>query len=660
MRPGFSTLLAHGLAAGLVIACAKDKTAVPPEKKAAAAAPRKKNDEAEASGPQSSPEKVVLMGAAGAIPLEIPDFDTLDLTAKKRLVAMTEATAGIEAVNFAMAGSDVLRARTVIKGILKAGNRVPDSIREKLLPYADRFFLNVGPLDTFTGARIRPGFIPGELAAAAKAALDSGIDLGIEAFEGADLGANRLEQLEALLASIHDVIFGPKKGEDAPLPEETDDTQVEDADRKDADQKVFEASLERVTGPLAASVAALEGAEKETREALLQYAAEPSDDRFSTFVGKYLDLPLGETELFLGPIGPARASAEGDASVRRFEGVVAVADRDEGNLLTRLTAEIPELERRLPGNAMFRRSKKDIVLPQVAAFHLVTAQPFGAISLPLFRFPGPAARMVGAPSKVMIFTNVLDAEDKALGDVLASMLSATGEARSRISKWRRAAATAFWTLKATVGYELGTRKQPGDPVKPVLRWQSSPLAVVAEMHADLAALHFAFDPKVRAIGLVPEPECGLAVLDGYLARFLSEAPIDPDLETAVGRSIVARRIVVRQLMEAHGVGVSKEDGHYVVTVEDEDTLRTGIAHLLADAQRMVSLREEKTGARLIEEKGVALPRTWREDVSKRFASLGLPVQWTFLYPELKAFRDDSGAINRVNVANGGPKRTPVL
>ena len=124
---------------------------------------------------------------------------------------------------------------------------------------------------------------------------------------------------------------------------------------------------------------------------------------------------------------------------------------------------------------------------------------------------------------MLLFTNILDAEDNLLKDAMVEMFSPDGPSRGRLSKWRRAAATAFWALKTVIGFELGTRKPVSG--EPRFRMQSDVLAIVAEIHADLAALHFVFDPKIRELGLVPETECASAVLDGYFSRFLIEASV---------------------------------------------------------------------------------------------------------------------------------------
>ena len=641
----------------MVVACSKQK-----DKSAAAESEAASDDKTSTRPPRSAPPEssppgdtpfqhgaVRRIGSVTGILLEVPDFDGLPLKEKKRIYAMVDAIEHLEAVNFAMAGADVLRTRRVLLGILKARRSVPDSIREKIEPYSERFFLNVGPLDVFTGERFRPGFIPGELAAAAKAAIDDGIDLGVDDFDGADLGANRLEQLEAMLTSLHPVIFGEDRPRDAKVATDTSSNDAKEKERAKVDEAVFNASLKQLAEPIEKMTSSLDEPASAPFIALIAYAKSPSASAFADYVGAYLNAPAAEVAFLMGPIGPARLVEAGKASLNRFEGIVAIRDRDQSGLLGKLALEIPYFERLIPGNAMFRRAKKEIKLPAAAAYHLVSAAPFGAISLPIFRLPAPTV-FLNAPSKVMLFTNVLDGEDRLLGDVMEDMLSAEGPSRARLSKWRRAAATAFWSMKSVVGFELGTRNKSDDKA---MRFQSDISAILAEMHADLATLHFIFDPKAQRLGLVPEPECAQAVLDAYLARFLIEAPLDePDPASRIGRSVIARRIVVRQLLNKHGVTIIKENGHYVVTLTDETALRDGIAKLLADAQRMVSLNEEKSGAQLLAAHGGALPLTWREDVTTRFESRRVPVSWTFLYPELEVTRSKDSSVKDITLKRG--------
>jgi hypothetical protein len=627
-----------GGAALLLSTCSgKEASHLEAHKPAKPASPAKVQTE---NAPPPEVPAIFKVGTVGVIPLSVPDFSKLGLSHKRLVFELSQAVAKTETVNFAMAGPRILRTRRVLQGILNAKGQVPMSIREKIAPYAHRFFLNVGPRDAFTGERIRPAFIPGELAAAAKAAIDSGVDLGIEDFQGVDLGANRLEQLEALLADIREPIFGPKRGA-AEM-----DTAPEKAEKPSPEESAaYLSALAEVVDPIQKGVAALdEGAEKEALAALAGYLTSPSMTTFSAFTAKFSSA-LFEVETFIGPFG----IASGGDGARRFQGMVAVRDRDQSALLNRLAAELPYFERRLPGNAMFIRGKKEITIPNVAAYHLVTAAPFGAISMPAFHFPAPMGVQAGA-SKAMLFTNVLDAEDDVLEDLLLGTLSAEGESKRRMSKWRRAATTAFWALKYVVGFDLGTRK--GDEptnAAPVLRWVSVARGVLAEMHADLAALHFAFDPKLQKLGLVPEPECALAVVDSYLSRFLAEAPIEANPGTLEGRAVIARRIIMRRLLNTAGVRVIKEAGRYVVLLEDADAFKNGIGELLAEAQRMVSLGEEKSGERLIAEKGGPLPMIWRNDVVSRFDSAAVPIQWTYGYPAVVAKRDEEGGIKDIDI-----------
>ena len=83
-----------------------------------------------ANGPaeETAADSIARIGAVGGIPLAIPDYDKLALPKKKQVLAMVEAIAMAESVNFAMAGADVRQARRVLLGILKAKKRVPESI----------------------------------------------------------------------------------------------------------------------------------------------------------------------------------------------------------------------------------------------------------------------------------------------------------------------------------------------------------------------------------------------------------------------------------------------------------------------------------------------------------------------------------------------------
>ena len=108
---------------------------------------------------------------------------------------------------YAARGEENPRIKGMIEQILLNDAGIPSSIRRKLEDYARLMWLNKGVEDLRTGDRLRPRFIPGELAAAANIALANGAAIDMPKAAGTSLEANRIEELEGLLAIVRPEIF---------------------------------------------------------------------------------------------------------------------------------------------------------------------------------------------------------------------------------------------------------------------------------------------------------------------------------------------------------------------------------------------------------------------------------------------------------------------
>jgi hypothetical protein len=155
----------------------------------------------------TSVSKIEKVGPIDIVPVEVREFKKLSLSAKKRIYHHTLAALEGDAVYYHQLGPMNIVIKRVLDGIEEAGTKVPVQLRRKIEPYSKLFMIHHGNYDSATGEKILPIFIPGELAAATQIAINAGIDLGLDDFRGAELGANKLEQLEAFLAAIRPWIF---------------------------------------------------------------------------------------------------------------------------------------------------------------------------------------------------------------------------------------------------------------------------------------------------------------------------------------------------------------------------------------------------------------------------------------------------------------------
>ncbi len=571
------------------------------------------------------------IGDVGEIAVSIPDLKGLSAKEKQRLLKGHAAAAAADTIRLARLGPVGLRTWRILRGILEAGEAIPSEIREKIAPYAERFMLHRGPFDAWTGEKLRPTFIPGELAAAAQIAIQRGIDLGEQDYREADLGANELEHLEAFLNSVRPFIFRQGGEGGAAEDSDSDSDTASGADPSPPSSSVPELPLPKTEKLLDVQTAVSAYRQTGDRAPLERYAAQwlKSDDPVEILAG-----------FVLGPRSP-----DPDLDRAAFGAFVAVRDDDRSPMVRKVAEEAPYYEYRLPGNAMFRRPRKTIPIPDAGAYNLVGA--FGAMgprTAPVFAYPYPAFASGTAGQRTLIFSNLLDAEAEVFGKQRIRAFSATEEIGFRREKWQATGRTAFLMLKHVIGFQAGARPKTAAPGTPHGAVLSRDAAVLAALHADLVALYLAFDPKTEAIGLVPEPECAQAIYDEYVSRFQEQAV--PVLPAGIlpDPAVVARRIIVRFMIEKGAVAVTAEAGRFSVAVVSHEAMRDAVGRLLADVQRMVSVNDLDGIKTLTEQYGAGPPKAWQADVSERLAALGLPEKLSFEVPSIVPERDANGEL----------------
>ncbi len=152
-------------------------------------------------------EGVEKLGDVWILPVEVKGFENLDLSQKKKVYERYRAALKEDDLFYRSNDIQNMRTRIMLEQILLNDKGVTPSIRKKIRSYTVSFWLNRGAVDVLDGRCLRPRFIPGELAAAAQQALQNGAAMDLPIMTGKNLGATRIEELEALLSAVRPGMF---------------------------------------------------------------------------------------------------------------------------------------------------------------------------------------------------------------------------------------------------------------------------------------------------------------------------------------------------------------------------------------------------------------------------------------------------------------------
>ena len=184
-------------------------------------------------------------------------------------------------------------------------------------------------------------------------------------------------------------------------------------------------------------------------------------------------------------------------------------------------------------------------------------------------------------------------------------------------------------------------------------------STIEEARADLFALYYIADPKLVALGLVPDAEAFKSQYYTYMMNGLMTqlVRIEPGacIEEAHMRN---RALIARWLLKASASGskpamaMTQLDGKTYVKINDYDALRNLIGQLLAEVQRIKSEGDYHAAACLVETYGIKTDPQLHAEILQRYSALNLAPYKGFINPILTPEYNDQGCITDVSISYG--------
>lgn len=176
-------------------------------------------------------------------------------------------------------------------------------------------------------------------------------------------------------------------------------------------------------------------------------------------------------------------------------------------------------------------------------------------------------------------------------------------------------------------------------------------STIEEARADLFGLYYMADAKLVELNLLPDGNAYKSqyytyMLNGLMTQLVRIAP---------GRKIEEdhmrnRALIARWCLEhTRGMTLTKEDGVYVLKIEDFSELRSAIATLLAEVQRIKSEGDYEAARRLVENYAVNIDPELHEQVLARYRKLHLAPYKGFINPWFVPIYNKYGEISDVQV-----------
>lgn len=182
-------------------------------------------------------------------------------------------------------------------------------------------------------------------------------------------------------------------------------------------------------------------------------------------------------------------------------------------------------------------------------------------------------------------------------------------------------------------------------------------STLEEARADLFALYYLADPKLQELGILDNPEAYKAeyykyMLNGLMTQ-LNRIEPGKDVEEAHMRN---RQLIAAWILDKGKkdkvVELVKKKGKTFVKINDYKKMRSLIAQLLKEIQRIKSEGDYKAGVELINKYAVKVDPKLHKEVLQRFSTLDIPPYRGFINPVYVPVYDDKGNITDVKLTYG--------
>ncbi|MBR0166827.1 MAG: dihydrofolate reductase [Prevotella sp.] len=177
---------------------------------------------------------------------------------------------------------------------------------------------------------------------------------------------------------------------------------------------------------------------------------------------------------------------------------------------------------------------------------------------------------------------------------------------------------------------------------------------IEEARADLFGLYYIADPKLVKLGLVPDGEAYKSqyytyMMNGLITQLIRITPGN-QIEEAHMRN---RALIAHWCLEnGNTVRFVRREGKTFVEITDYEELRTQIARLLAEVQRIKSEGDYEAARQLVERYAVKVDAVLHAEVLERYQRLNLAPYKGFINPMMLPVLDENGEICDIQLNYG--------
>ncbi len=609
---------------------------------------------------------------AAVVQLYAEEFEALPVDQRILLWHLYQAAIAGRDIFYDQRYAHNLDMRDVLEAIISHPHGDEETLTE-IRRYTKLFWLNTGPYNNLTARKFVLRCTPQQFTAAARAADERGAVFPVR--EGESLGG----LLDRLAPMFFDVSFDPSITSKSPA----DGRDILQASANNlysgvtaaevqefAERYPLNSRLAKRNGQLVEEVYRVGGmygpqisAIVEHLEAAIPFATVPQARALRALVQWYrtgehddrraydiawvedkaspVDTINGFTEVYLDARGIKGA----------WEGIVYYVNTTKTAAIQQLAAEALWFETHMPWDPRYCKENVQGITANVIDVVVETGDS-GPITPVGINLPNDEEVRERHGSKSVSVGNVNEAYERSLDEGFRIEFSWSADEVERAKKWGSFAHELATDLHEVIGHASG-RVNPNLGITPQSALQEQ-FSAIEETRADLVALYFLPDPKIREMGLVSvedHDDVVRAEYESYARAAIVQLRRVREGTTLEEDHMRNRQLIVNWLIaETSAIQPHTRDGKTYYVMVDPQEFRRGIAVLLAEVQRIKSEGDHAAAKSLVDRYGVHFDPRLRDEVVARVEKLNLPSYTGFVQPRLEPIHGEDGTIRDVSIS----------
>jgi dipeptidyl-peptidase-3 len=333
-----------------------------------------------------------------------------------------------------------------------------------------------------------------------------------------------------------------------------------------------------------------------------------------------------------------------------WEGIVSYEDPKKAELIKSIATSAQWFEDHMPYEQAFKKSSVKGISARSIDVVIETGDS-GPVTPIGINLPNDQWVRENHGSKSVSLANIIEAIDKATPTSSRKEFSWDDAEVKRAEKWQALTSDLLTNMHEVIGHASGQQAEDkkGEPAT----WIKENYSALEEGRADLVALYFMMDPKLKELGLLSDPdEAALSCYEQYTRNGGMQQLRRVKKGDQIEEDHMRNRMMVVRWIQANSKAIEarERDGKHYLVVANAKAFREAVGRLLTLVQHIKSTGDYAAAKELFDTYGIKFDPALRDEVLARYAKLDIASYNGFVMPRLTAVKDSTGEVTDVQVS----------